>query len=326
MVLGLSASTAPAEASASRIRPHATPTRTPLATQTPAPTKTPQPTAVSTSSPTPTATPVPTGTPPAQTATAVPTQVSGGPMLGGCPVLPADNIWNTRIDSLPVSPMSGQLHRQHRRQRRTPSRLRHRLERRAERDSVRRRARARSRRVPVSFTYDDESDPGPYPIPTNAPIEGGPALNRRPPRAGGRQRRVQAVRAVRGLSERRRQLERGSGAVYPLSSDALRPAGWTSADAAGLPILPGLIRYDEVAAGRIAHALRFTAAVTRKPTSGRRATSPPATPAPPCRRWALACGSRPASISRTSARPTRSSCRRSRRTACFWPTTAATGT
>jgi hypothetical protein len=56
----------------------------------------------------------------------------------------------------------------------------------------------------------------------------------------------------------------GSGAVYSLNSDALRPAGWTSADAAGLPILPGLVRYDEVAAGRIQHALRFTAAVTQK--------------------------------------------------------------
>jgi uncharacterized membrane protein YgcG len=55
----------------------------------------------------------------------------------------------------------------------------------------------------------------------------------------------------------------GSGAVYDLNSNALRPAGWTSADAAGLPILPGLVRYDEVAAGEIRHALRFTAPQTR---------------------------------------------------------------
>ncbi len=56
----------------------------------------------------------------------------------------------------------------------------------------------------------------------------------------------------------------GSGAIFDLNSNALRPAGWTSADAAGLPIFPGLARYDEVAAGAINHALRFTAAQTRQ--------------------------------------------------------------
>jgi hypothetical protein len=56
----------------------------------------------------------------------------------------------------------------------------------------------------------------------------------------------------------------GSGATWDLRSNALRPAGWTSADAAGLPILPGLVRYDEVTAGTIAHALRFTTNVTRQ--------------------------------------------------------------
>jgi hypothetical protein len=119
-------------------------------------------------------------------------------------------------------------------------------------------------RVPVSFTYADESDPGPYPIPTTAPIEGGPN--------GSGDRHVLVVdRTACTLYELFSAYPRadgswtaGSGAVYPLNSNALRPTGWTSADAAGLPILPGLVRYDEVAAGRIAHALRFTAAVTQR--------------------------------------------------------------
>lgn len=120
-------------------------------------------------------------------------------------------------------------------------------------------------KVSVAFEYADESDAGPYPIPANAPIEGGSAssgdrhiliidrdnwvlyeLYAAYPPSGG-----QGWRA-------------GSGAIFDLNSNALRPAGWTSADAAGLPIFPGLARYDEVAAGAINHALRFTAAQTRQ--------------------------------------------------------------
>ena len=121
-------------------------------------------------------------------------------------------------------------------------------------------------KVPVSFYYADESDPGPYPIPRDAPIEGGAS--------SGGDRHVLVLDAdnwklyelfdahpVNG-GER---WTAGSGAVFDLSSNSLRPAGWTSADAAGLPILPGLVRYDEVVEQKeINHALRFTCPTTRR--------------------------------------------------------------
>ena len=118
-------------------------------------------------------------------------------------------------------------------------------------------------RVPVTFDYDDESDPGPYPIPANAPIEGGPDSTG--------DRHVLVLDAVhRTLYELfdahkvGNGWHAGSGAVFDLTSDGLRPEGWTSADAAGLPILPGLVRYDEVARGEITHALRFTVDQTQR--------------------------------------------------------------
>jgi hypothetical protein len=105
--------------------------------------------------------------------------------------------------------------------------------------------------------YGGESDPGPYPIPLNAPIEGGASSDS--------DRHVLAVRQGECiLYELYRAFPQASswnadsGAKWPLDTNALRPLGWTSADAAGLPILPGLVRYDEVAAGEINHALRFT--------------------------------------------------------------------
>ncbi len=118
--------------------------------------------------------------------------------------------------------------------------------------------------VPVSFYYDDQSDHGPYPIPPDPPIEGGPQSD------GDRHILIVQAGACR-LYELYDAWPRdgggwdaGSGAIYDLSSHALRPAGWTSADAAGLPILPGLVRYDEVTAGEINHALRFTAPETQR--------------------------------------------------------------
>ncbi|MGH9900867.1 MAG: hypothetical protein ACRD68_03405 [Pyrinomonadaceae bacterium] len=122
-------------------------------------------------------------------------------------------------------------------------------------------------RVPITFTaYGDESDPGPYPVPPDAPVEGGPngtgdrhvivvdrdnwklyELFSAYPESGGAGWRA------------------AGGAVFDLNSNVLRPAGWTSADAAGLPIFPGLVRYDEVHGRKeITHALRFTARVTRR--------------------------------------------------------------
>jgi hypothetical protein len=121
------------------------------------------------------------------------------------------------------------------------------------------------RRVPVSFEYADESDSGPYPIPRNAPVEGG--------RGSGGDRHVIVVDRSRcrlyelfaayplGGGARWRA---GSGAAWSLRSNRMRPRGWTSADAAGLPILPGLARYHEVRRGSIDHALRFTTRRTRR--------------------------------------------------------------
>lgn len=132
---------------------------------------------------------------------------------------------------------------------------------------------SRQPRVPVRFEYADESDPGPYPIPPDAPIEGGPS-------AKGDRHVLVIERDTWKLFETfssypqdgGKTWKAGSGAVFDLNSNKLRPAGWTSADAAGLPVFPGLVRYDEVIEQKaILHALRFT--VTRS----RRAYVPPAT-------------------------------------------------
>jgi hypothetical protein len=128
--------------------------------------------------------------------------------------------------------------------------------------------------VAVRFRYADESDPGPYPIPPGAPIEGGPAAE------GDRHVLVleRETCTLYELFDAWPQADgswvAGSGAVFDLGSNALRPAGWTSADAAGLPILPGLVRYDECAGEasgaaasssfEIRHALRFTAPRTQR--------------------------------------------------------------
>ena len=115
-------------------------------------------------------------------------------------------------------------------------------------------------RVPVTFDYADESDPGPYPIPPDAPIEAG----------GGDRHIILVDRDNCTLYETFDAnfigpgWHVGSGAIFDLKSNAVRPAGWTSADAAGLPILPGLVRLDEVKAGKINHALRFTVQRTQR--------------------------------------------------------------
>jgi hypothetical protein len=119
--------------------------------------------------------------------------------------------------------------------------------------------------VPVRFDYADESDRGPYPLPRSVPIEGG--------RGSDGDRHVIVVDRSRcRLYELfaayppagGARWTAGSGAIWSLRSNRLRPRGWTSADAAGLPILPGLARYAEVKRGHIDHALRFTAEQTRR--------------------------------------------------------------
>lgn len=130
----------------------------------------------------------------------------------------------------------------------------------------------------IAFTaYGSESDPGPYPVPPNAPIEGA-----RSDGSGGSDRHVIVIdRDHNRLYELFVAYKKSSsswyaqsGAVFHLDSNTVRPTakpGWTSADAAGLPIFPGLIRYDEASRGVIPHALRFTVARSR------RAYVPPAT-------------------------------------------------
>lgn len=188
--------------------------------------------------------------------------------LGGCNLFPEDNIWNVPIDTLPrdqrsdtwvgtIGP-SKHLHPDFGSGFWPP-----------ESDSpigipfvtV---AGAQSK-VPVSFRYADESDPGPYPIPADAPIEGGASGT------GDRHVLVLDTSACRLYELYKAYPQNGgtswradSGAVFDLNSNALRPDGWTSADAAGLPILPGLVRYDEVEAGEISHAIRFTVPQTQK--------------------------------------------------------------
>jgi hypothetical protein len=123
---------------------------------------------------------------------------------------------------------------------------------------------AEQKQVPIKFTaYGSESNPGPYPIPANAPIEGGG-------KKGHGDKHVLVVQEgacrLYELYDAHRKgagWAAASGAVFNLRSDALRPEGWTSADAAGLPIFPLLARYPEVATGQIDHALRVTVPETQ---------------------------------------------------------------
>jgi hypothetical protein len=218
----------------------------------------PAPTTAPTTSTTPTST---TTTSPPTTTTSSPASTTGdenGP-LGSCPVFPSDNVWNEDVSNLPVDPNSAAY-----------------LSRIASLGGNQHlhadfggdgaygipyvTVPGTQPLVPVTFTaYGDESDPGPYPIPLGAPIE------------GGSDRHVLAVDRdhckLYELYDATRSgdhWDAGSGAMFDLRSDALRPDGWTSADAAGLPIFPGLVRYDEVSSGQIDHALRFTVSQTQR--------------------------------------------------------------
>ncbi|GIF62974.1 hypothetical protein Ais01nite_10090 [Asanoa ishikariensis] len=121
---------------------------------------------------------------------------------------------------------------------------------------------AGQKKISVEFEYADESDRGPYPIPANAKVEGGP-------QADGDRHVIAFDKAACKVYElfsaypRGSGWKAGSGAVFDLRSNKLRPAGWTSADASGLSIFAGLVRYEEVATGRIDHAIRITVPKTR---------------------------------------------------------------
>lgn len=189
--------------------------------------------------------------------------VTAAGIVEGCRMLPANSIWNTRVDRLPVDANSDAYVATI-----GASETVHPDFGSGEWDGGPigipfTTVPGAQPRVQITFYYDDESDPGPYPIPPDAPIEGGSA--------GDGDRHVLVIDrdacVLYELYDAAPQPDgnwtAGSGALYDLNSNALRQAGWTSADAAGLPILPGLVRYDEVAAGRIDHALRFTAPYTR---------------------------------------------------------------
>jgi hypothetical protein len=185
------------------------------------------------------------------------------PGAPACAIFPASNPWNQRVDRLPVAASSDAIVAAIGRD-----------------DTVHadfgaglweggpigipitvvRGTQAKSR---VRFDYADESDEGPYPIPKSVAIEGGRASD------GDRHaiivdRDSCKLYELYALYPDGAGWRAGSGAIWSLRSNRLRPAGWTSADAAGLPILPGLARYDEVARGRIDHALRFTVERTRR--------------------------------------------------------------
>jgi hypothetical protein len=185
------------------------------------------------------------------------------PSAPRCQVFPKSNPWNKRVDRLPVAANSGQI-----------------ISSIGANGSVHAdfgsglwegapigipvtvvgRKQPKTR---VSFEYADESDRGPYPIPRNIKIEGGRSSS------GDRHALIVDRDSCRlyelySLYPKGQGWRAGSGAIWNLRSNKLRPAGWTSADAAGLPIFPGLARYDEVKRGVIDHALRFTVQRTRR--------------------------------------------------------------
>jgi hypothetical protein len=243
--------------------PGQTPTPSPTNTVPGGPGMGPSPTA--TTQPTNTPTPSPTAPAPTTTASPTPTVATPStlPVVGGCQVFPADNPWNTDISNALIDSNSAAyiaaitnlggnqfLHPDFGSYTGygVPFVV----------------VPANQPLVPITFTaYGDESDPGPYPVPLNAPVEGGAGSNG--------DRHVLVVRQGECvLYEMYRAFQVGggweadSGAVWDLGSNALRPEGWTSADAAGLPILPGLVRWDEAEAGAINHAIRVTFSSTRR--------------------------------------------------------------
>jgi hypothetical protein len=189
------------------------------------------------------------------------------PRLAGCAVFPASSVWNQPVDKLPVAANSATLigsigvgaavHADFGSGLYDGSRI-----------GIpfvvvhgRRTSKAR-----VAFDYANESDKAPYPIPAGVPIEGAPAhANEGDRHALILDRDSCKLYELYALRRQGAGWAAGSGAIWNLRSNALRPAGWTSADAAGLPILPGLARWDgDASTGHIAHALRFTVARTRR--------------------------------------------------------------
>lgn len=199
----------------------------------------------------------------AGTCASVPSPLAAPPTLSGCSLFPADSVWNTPVENLPVSANSSAYITSIGATTGVHPDFGSGLWEGAPIGIPFVTVSGTQPKVPITFTYMDESDPGPYPLPANAPIEGGSASN------GDRHVLVldrdscTLYEVYRAFPQANGSWKGDSGAVYQLNSNGLRPLTWTSADAAGLPILPGLVRYDEVAGGEIKHAIRFTAPQTR---------------------------------------------------------------
>ena len=174
-----------------------------------------------------------------------------------CEIFPSDNVWNERVDTLPVASdsstmvasigLNAYLHPDFSSIKGGDYGIPYNV------------VGSSVSKKKVKFQYASQSDKGPYPIPKSPKIEGGSDRH-----VLIVQRNTCRLYELYAAHKTASGWKAGSGAIWDLSSNALRPAGWTSADAAGLPILPGLVRYDEVAAGAIDHALRFTAPETQK--------------------------------------------------------------
>lgn len=176
------------------------------------------------------------------------------PTIGGCSIFPSNNIWNTPIDNLPADRSSdlyiatiGAAKPLHPDFSSGGGGIPFMI------------VPANQAKVPVDFGGNSESDIGPYPIPPNPTVEG-----------SGDAHALMLLQGACTLYEIYALAKKadgswsgGSGAIWSLTSNVLRPGYWTSADAAGLPILPGLVRYEEVASGEIRHALRMSAPQTR---------------------------------------------------------------
>jgi hypothetical protein len=182
------------------------------------------------------------------------------PVIEGCQVFPADNEWNRNVAADAVDPRSAQYMAA---MNGGAQKLHPDFGGAGEYGIPWIAVSASQEKVPMTFDYDEDSDPGPYPIPAHAPIEGGPD-------SGGDRHILVLDKDNCRLYETFDTWKEGagwragSGAIFDLGSNALRPRYLTSADAAGLPILPGLIRHDEIKAGKINHALRFTVRRTQR--------------------------------------------------------------
>jgi hypothetical protein len=186
------------------------------------------------------------------------------PHVAGCAVFPANNPWNQRVDKLPVAGNSGAIVRSIGVDKGMHADFGSGLYNGGPIGIPYVSVGSGQKRVGVKFQYASESDKGPYPIPRGVPIEGGRGSSGDRhvivvDRSRCKLYELYAAYPVNGGAS----WKAGSGAIWSLRSNHLRPRTWTSADAAGLPILPGLARYDEVKRGAINHALRFTVSRTR---------------------------------------------------------------